>query len=488
MNAIAADATFARRAGARRAKVVEPPWDVPALERDALPSRGELLAWALLIAGLVVVVWEIAMRPFEESFTPRGVRVASAARAFVVGAAVFAFVTASLGRGMRRTERSVSTLQILAASKLFGVASVRSDGRVLAANEAFLALTGARRVDVDAGRAAVQSPDVREAVADEAALAELRRDGVSAPYEKTIERPDGSVAHALVQLARLPESSTEAIALFVNVTERRRAEEESNRRAAELERSNAELSQFAHVASHDLQEPLRMVASYLQLVERRYKDKLDPEGHEFIAHAVGGARRMQALIEDLLALSRVGAAPRALEATDLRAAFDAAVANLRVAIQEADADVTASEVPTVLGDRGQIDQVLQNLIGNAIKFHRPGVRPVVRVDATRDGDAWTIRVTDNGIGIEPQYHERIFGLFQRLHSRSEYPGTGIGLALVKKIVERHGGRVWLESTPGKGSTFLFTLPALPEAAPDLAIAPKPVDIVDAVAERAEDLV
>ena len=240
------------------------------------------------------------------------------------------------------------------------------------------------------------------------------------------------------------------LASVVDIGARKQAEEE-------LRRSNAELERFAYVASHDLQEPLRTVASYVQLLSRRYRDRLDADGLEFIDFAVGGVRRMQQLIEDLLAFSRVGTRGAPLVPTDMRSAFEITLASLHAALEESRATVTSDPLPMVIGDAGQLVQLLTNLIGNALKFHADAP-PQVHLGATRDGRMWTISVRDNGIGIAPEYFERIFVIFQRLHSREEYAGTGVGLAICKKIVERHGGRMWVESAPGRGATFSFTLP------------------------------
>ncbi len=241
--------------------------------------------------------------------------------------------------------------------------------------------------------------------------------------------------------------------------ERRVAEKTAQlaERAAELARSNQELERFAYVASHDLQEPLRMVASYTQLLGRRYKGRLDADADDFIAFAVDGASRMQDLINDLLTYSRVGTRAKPFEPTDCEAAVDRALANLRAAGEECGAVVTRDPLPAVSADASQLVQLFQNLIGNAFKF-RTDAAPRVHIGARDDAAAWTFSVRDNGIGIDPRYHDQLFAMFKRLHTRKEYPGTGIGLAICKKIVERHGGRIWVESQPGRGSTFCFTLP------------------------------
>jgi PAS domain S-box-containing protein len=243
-----------------------------------------------------------------------------------------------------------------------------------------------------------------------------------------------------------------------DISERKQAVESLHQRTLELERSNADLEQFAYVASHDLQEPLRMVASFTQLLADRYGGNLDDEAREFIGFAVEGATRMQALIDGLLSFARVKTRAKELHPLDCQAAFQRSLTNLRVTLQESRAEVASDLLPAVLGDESQIEQLFQNLIGNALKFSSQNT-PKVRVSARRNGKEWTFSVSDNGIGIDPRYSERIFAIFQRLHSRSEYPGTGIGLAICKKIVERHGGRIWVESELGRGATFYFTLPA-----------------------------
>jgi PAS domain S-box-containing protein len=243
----------------------------------------------------------------------------------------------------------------------------------------------------------------------------------------------------------------------LDVTDQIRAEERLRKTLEDLARSNAELERFAYVASHDLQEPLRMVTSYLQLLERRYKDKLDGDALEFINYAVDGSNRMKTLINDLLAYSRVGTRGKEFILTDCEELLARVLANLQASLEENKARLTHDPLPRVMADDAQLESLFQNLIGNAIKFHGKK-NPRIHVGVKKDEKKWVFSVSDNGIGIDPQYFERIFIIFQRLHNREDYPGTGIGLAISKRIVERHGGRIWIESRPEMGSTFFFTLP------------------------------
>jgi PAS domain S-box-containing protein len=272
-------------------------------------------------------------------------------------------------------------------------------------------------------------------------------------------RRDGSHFPMEVMLSPLETEEGTLLAVAIrDITTRRKAEEQLLQTLAELNRSNEELGQFAYIASHDLQEPLRMVASYTQLLSKRYKGKLDADADEFIGFAVDGAKRMQRLIQDLLAYSRVGTKGSELLETSSDEALLRALGNLAGAIKDSGALVTHEPLPPVLADGGQLVQLFQNLVGNAIKYQRPGV-PRVHISSLKDGEAkWQFSVTDNGLGIDPKYFERIFGMFQRLHGRDEFEGTGIGLAICKKIVERHGGSLTVESEAGRGSTFRFALP------------------------------
>jgi PAS domain S-box-containing protein len=245
---------------------------------------------------------------------------------------------------------------------------------------------------------------------------------------------------------------------YRDLTPLKRAEEQLVATAAELARSNRDLEQFAYAASHDLREPLRMVSSYLQLLEKRYGDRLDGDAKEFLNYAADGARRMAEMVQDLLDYARVGSRGKPFEPTDLNAVLDQALADVKVAVEETGARVTRDELPTVSADAAQMRQLFENLLSNAVKF-RGAEPPAIRVGAERRDGEWRLFVRDNGIGLPPEFRERIFGVFQRLHGPGQYPGTGIGLAVCKKILSRHGGRIWAESEPGRGATFYFTLPA-----------------------------
>jgi PAS domain S-box-containing protein len=303
-----------------------------------------------------------------------------------------------------------------------------------------------------------------------AAPAELAFDGRAiAALDGGLPRADGTVMWArlsvrpiidrrgpgpfpmLVSLADVTPQRESAAALSA-------AHRELERRATDLERSNAELEQFAYVASHDLSEPLRMVTSYLQLLRRRYRGQLDGDADEFIDYAVDGAGRMRDLIDDLLTYSRVGRSASAAEPVDLEAVAAGTLRALAAAAADAGAEVRIGPLPTVVGDEVQLGQLLQNLIANALKFRAPDRPAWVRVSGERFVGGWALAVADNGIGVDPAHEDRIFKMFQRLHTRDAYEGTGIGLAVCRRIVEQHGGRIWLEPTPGGGATFRFTLP------------------------------
>jgi len=250
-----------------------------------------------------------------------------------------------------------------------------------------------------------------------------------------------------------------ASGVVIDITEYKNAERAMLKTSEDLERSNADLVQFAYVASHDLQEPLRTITRFVQLLENRYKGRLDEDADEFIDFIVGGTKRMQQLINDLLTYSRVNTRSEPLASMKLEDALQRALQNLSYVLVESKGTVTYDEMPTIVADELQMTQLFQNLIGNALKFHGEE-SPKVNISAIRNENDWIISVRDNGIGVDLRYKDRIFELFQRLHTREEYPGTGIGLTIAKKIVQRHGGQIWVDSEPGRGTTFSFSIPAM----------------------------
>jgi PAS domain S-box-containing protein len=280
-------------------------------------------------------------------------------------------------------------------------------------------------------------------------------------YQKRYLRCDGKPVwvHVTVTPIRDPDGRfIRAIGTFEDISNRIRTEEVLRQTASELARSNRDLEQFAYVASHDLQEPLRMVSGHLKVIEDRLKDKLDEKTRESMFFAVDGATRMRELIRDLLTFSRAGRKGEGFLPTDMENVLGGVTANLGAAILEAGAAIDHDPLPTIQAERVQMMQLLQNLIGNAVKYRVKDRKPQIRIAASRGKEEWLFSVRDNGIGIDPKHSQRVFEIFQRLHTRQEYAGTGIGLAVCKRIVEYHGGRIWLESVPGEGSTFFFTIP------------------------------
>ena len=292
-------------------------------------------------------------------------------------------------------------------------------------------------------------PGGRETFDEQASKLESLEGGV---FEAVHRRKDGSTFPVECGACSIEEGEERNHMLIVrDITERKRVEED-------LRRSNSELEQFAYVASHDLQEPLRMITAYTQLLSERYKGKLDAQADKFIHFAVDGAQRMQSLIEDLLAYARVATRGQPLELIDSGMPFSMALSNLSLAVQESSAVVSTEKFPQIRADAAQLMLLFQNLIGNALKFRKEGEPPRIHVAIADGVGEWIFSVKDNGIGIDRKYSDKIFVIFQRLHTRDKYPGTGIGLAICKRIVERHGGRIWFESEPGEGTTFHFTMP------------------------------
>jgi PAS domain S-box-containing protein len=344
----------------------------------------------------------------------------------------------------------------LLEASLDPLVTIGRDGTVTDVNAAAETVTGVSREALVGTDFADYFTDPEKA---RAGYRQVFREGSVRDYALEVRRREGGATPVLYNASVYRDESGKVAGVFAaarDITERTRAEEALNRKAEELARSNAELEKFAYVASHDLQEPLRMISGFSQLLARRYQGQIGPEADEFIGYVVDGTNRMQRLINDLLAYSRLGTRGGKFEPTDASLVLEKTMQTLRAAIEESGALVSCDPLPTVTADGIQLAQLFQNLIGNAVKF-RGEQRPRVHVSARLDGGEWVFSVKDNGIGIDPKYFGRIFAIFQRLHGNTEYPGTGIGLAICKKIAERHGGRIWVESETGKGSTFFFSI-------------------------------
>jgi PAS domain S-box-containing protein len=378
-------------------------------------------------------------------------------RADAAGAAVFLRLVATDITERRRAEEALreseAKYRSLVDDDITGVFISAFDGQLLDCNPAFARMFGFPSVDEARSSGITGTYDIP---AERTALLDrLRRERRIEKDERFRRRRDGTVIHVVENIVGEFDGADNLARIkgyVVDDTQRYRAEEE-------LRRSNEELQRFAYVASHDLQEPLRTIVSFSQLLERRCRGQLGPEADEYVAFIVAGGIRMQALIRDLLRLSRIETEAQPPVAISAGAVVADAVSTLGAPIGETGATVSVGPMPTVMADPGQIEQVFVNLIGNAIKYRSPERPPEIGISAEREGRFWRFAVADNGIGIGAEYFDRIFVIFQRLHTRDEYEGTGIGLAVARKIVERHGGRIWVESTPGEGTTFLVTLPA-----------------------------
>jgi PAS domain S-box-containing protein len=384
---------------------------------------------------------EISLSPLE---TEQGVLVSSAIRDI---------------SDRKRTEAEFSRLATIVESSDDAIFSKDLNGVILSWNAAAAALYGyARQEALGRDVSLLIPPDLPDELSH--ILERIKSGERIAHYDSVRLRKNGERVDVSITISPIKNSTGDVIGASTiarDITQRKRAEEALARQARELARSNAELEQFAYVASHDLQEPLRMVMSYIQLLANEYGERLEGDAKEYMDFAVEGASRAQELINDLLEFSRVGRRTRAFERVDCESALSLALANLDVTIIESGAAVTHGPLPEVSGDASELCRLFQNLLSNAIKFRRRD-KPSIRVESTRQRSEWLFSVRDDGIGIAPHQFERIFRIFQRLHVRSKYPGTGVGLAICKKVVEHHGGRIWVESEPGKGSVFFFTIP------------------------------
>jgi PAS domain S-box-containing protein len=355
--------------------------------------------------------------------------------------------------------------------------TISTEGKITDVNEATIKATGVSRTELIGTDFSDYFTEPERA---KAGYLQVFEQGHVTDYPLTLRGKDGRLTHVLYNATLYRDSEGKVRGIFAaarDVTERKRVElelreyhdhleelvkertEELNEYAKNLKRSNEDLERFAYIASHDLQEPLRNVVSFSQLLARKYQGKLNPDADEFISYIVEGGKRMQALVQDLLEYSRVNTRGQAFRVINSEEIVDPVLQNLTISIQESDAVIRTTPLPTILADPSQIALVFQNLIGNAIKFRTFDMQPHIAISAERMGEMWKFAVKDNGIGIDPAFYDRIFEIFQRLHTRDKYPGTGVGLAIVKKIIERHGGKIWVESELGKGSTFYFTLRA-----------------------------
>jgi PAS domain S-box-containing protein len=333
-------------------------------------------------------------------------------------------------------------------------------GRIVDCNHAFQEMTGYGEEKLREMQESDLIPSRWHAAETDIVKSQVVPKGRSEVYEKEYVHADGSVFPVELRTFLIRDDEQQPMGMWSivrDITQRKQMEQEREKAMIALTQSNEDLKQFAYVASHDLQEPLRMVASYTQLLAERYGDQLDEKAHKFIHYAVDGASRMQALILDLLAFSRVETRGQAFKSVDAQSALGAAIVNLKAVIDETGSLVTSDDLPRVRADESQLTMVLQNLINNGIKFQNKQHPPHIHVSAHPQNGDWCFSVRDNGIGIDPKYKDKVFLVFQRLHTRTEYPGTGIGLALCKRIIDRHGGRIWFESSPGQGTTFFFTI-------------------------------
>lgn len=446
---------------------------VASLRRDIAPW---ILFWIGVAVGLALWLAHALSRPLRQLTRAANSLARGDTSALLPDAR--AYELAELSKAFARMRRDVTERESeLRASEAFsraifetaveGIVTTDERGQILSVNAAALRTFGYERSELVGANVRALMPEPYRGEHDTYMQNYLRTGQariIGIGREAVGQRKDGSVFPLRLALVDVKQEQGRFFTGFVeDISEAKAREAREQQYLEELKRSNAELEQFAYVASHDLQEPLRMVASFVQLLERRYQGRLDKDADEFIAFAVDGATRMQALIRDLLAYSRVGSRGRPLQPVACESVLAAVLDNLRIAIEDSAAQVRHDPLPVVLGDESQLIQLFQNLIGNAIKF-RTEAPPQVDIAASLEGVFWHFRFSDNGIGIDPEYADRIFVIFQRLHPADAYPGTGIGLSVCKKIVERHGGRIWVESSQGHGASFHFTLKAAPHAA------------------------
>jgi signal transduction histidine kinase len=411
----------------------------------------------LVVEAGILAAWDYTRWTGQEVDVYAGLWIAGGLNLLVaVGSGLLAMKTSGgLIRQLRRLQTHAETIGRGEPGHYTESASVRELAELATAFNRMGAAVHDAQQKLEAANAALDQR-VRERTAQLATTIRRLESEVSQRLrtEKELQQYQAHLEELVQQ--RTGELGTANEQLQKEIAGHERTEASLKRTAEQLARSNEELEQFAYVASHDLQEPLRVISGYVQLIEHKYKGQLDADADQFLNYIVDGATRMRQLITDLLDYSRLATRGKPLRPTNLQEVLDHVRADLKGVIEESGAVLTCGPLPTVRGDEIQLTRLFQNLVGNALKF-RSDHPPKIDVSASRDGDRWTLAVRDNGIGIERQYWERIFVIFQRLHTRHKYPGTGIGLAICKRIVERHGGTIWLDSRPGEGTTFYFTL-------------------------------
>lgn len=415
-----------------------------------------------VLAGLIIV--STPQKHFDYAITTAVISIiASITLSFII-----AKISISISKDIDRTHLALLQIQEklhnsllynrgLIEASLDPLVTINRQGKITDVNKATEIITGAPRKQLIGSDFANYF--------DEHDLArkgyqEVFAKGFVKDYALTIHSMSGKKRNVLYNATLYKDAAKNIIGIFAaarDITERQQAEEEAKKYADDLVRSNQELQQFAYIASHDLQEPLRVISSYLQLIERRYKDKLDQDANEFIAFAVDGAERLQKMINDLLIYSRVDTRGNPFVETDVNTVVKQAIKNIKLSIEENHAVITYQKLPSLIADEEQLITVFQNLLSNAIKFHSPDLAPKIQIRAQKKDVEWIFSVHDNGIGIDPQYFDKLFIIFKRLVGK-EYPGSGIGLVVCKRIIERHGGRIWVESELGKGASFYFTIP------------------------------
>lgn len=438
--------------------------DIPA------PLYPRIIAWCF--GGIFVILGVVALIEFDPIgsgierpfFTVLLAVAIGSSGGFAIGVhearAVFRAREAEEHRDRFLAERDLR--ERIADTSPVGITVVNADRSMRMTNERAAEIVGLPRddfLDLEYDESMLETTDGAGNPLERGVFERVMQTGEAVyDVERKMTRPDGERIWLSVSGAPLEEPKG-VIFAFQDITERKQLEQDLTETVRRLEQSNDRLRQFAYIASHDLQEPLRMVSSFLQLLENRYADELDQEAREFIDFAVDGAARMRDMIDDLLAFSRLQQEDYTLELVDCNAVIENVLADLHVQIEKDDAEVTYGSLPTVHGNETHLEQLFQNLIANALKYN-DSQHPRIHIKAEQRSDQWLFSVIDNGIGIDPEHTDQIFEIFNRLHSRSDYPGTGIGLSLCQEIINQHGGDIWVESEPGEGSEFYFTLPIL----------------------------